>query len=649
MSRPGPGAWAARAAALLCALFGVASVARFAGLENLRPGSDGAPVRAFAFDDYALQYYYGRLGSRLLAESGSSAGYDPSFMAGYPKMGLYYPSSKPFELALFAFPGAEPALVFNRTVFALLASTPLLAWGAAALFRLAPAEQLVVVALAGVPHLLVPSAGLANPNARAQAASFYAILEAGGMAAFVFAASLALLVVALLARFLARGGAANALALGAAAPLLLAMHPTAGVLVAVPALVLYASALRRLPRWRHAALWGLGIWSVAANSFWLRGLWLYGHYAALGDFYSAGGEAHFAPPGGLWAPLRVAIPSPWPLSLAPPLGGLAGLALWWREGRRDLLRVFAPQIAFFFALAFYGAPLGLSLLGPARLTLPLCLFLLPPAAHAIAVGARAAWDGCARLGGRRGAWALRAAALALLASGGHSAGLPGKLWRPYALPALQEREGYETLGRGLLDFLREQTDRRGRLLHEETDRLSHRYYGTHLPALIPLETGLALAGGPAPHALLRQNHLRFIAGTFRGRPLGATPPAQMARTLDLYNVRWILCWSAPARRYFERQPGIQPVGTYDRFALYRVEAEPSWFLEGSGRVEARANRIELSELVPEAGRVTLKFHWLETLRSEPARELRPVPRLDDPVPFISILDPPPNLTIYNDS
>ena len=121
----------------------------------------------------------------------------------------------------------------------------------------------------------------------------------------------------------------------------------------------------------------------------------------------------------------------------------------------------------------------------------------------------------------------------------------------------------------------------------------------------------------------------------------------MARHLELYNVGWVLCWSPRARRYFEAYAEASRIDDFDRFTLYRIHREPSWFVRGSGRVHAVPNRIELSDLTADQGTVILKYHWLETLRSEPPRELRPVSLLGDPVPFISVIDPPRSLLIYN--
>ena len=616
--------------------FGTVSAGRVVGWSNL-----GGPtaVEPLAFDDYALQYYYGRLGSRFLAETGATYGYDPNFMAGYVKMPLYYPSSKPFEFSLFLQSqvlGIEPARAFNWTVFALLASLPLLALAAAWLFQLSLAECSVVLFLSVIPHNLVPMAG------------YYSIMEAAGMVSYVFTASLALVVVALVARTLEGGGWRIRVALALTAPLLFLCHLTAGVLVAVPISVLYVSRFRRTDAQTHATLWGVLLLAIALNWLWLRGFVLFGHYADVGDFYTRGGEDHFAPPGGWLAPFRVSVPTPWIISLIPPVFGAAGLALWWRERRMDRLLLFGPQIAFLFVLAFYGVHLGLSAIGPARITLPLGLALFFPAAHALVAAARAigGWIEARAPEGR--AQPLRIAALVAVGAGIVLSGLPEHAFRPYSLPELQHRNGYESTGRGLLDWLAQHTDASGRLLHEETDRLSHRYYGSHLPALIPLVAGVPLANGPAPHALVKHNYLRFIAGTFRGKRLGRVDRAEMSRHLALYNVQWVLCWSPAANQYFERHPKVSPLSTYDKFSLYRVELEPTYFAQGSGIVKARENRLELEQIEPQNGAITLKYHWLETLRTDPPRTIETVSYLDDPVPFIRVLDPPRELVIFSE-
>jgi hypothetical protein len=221
------------------------------------------------------------------------------------------------------------------------------------------------------------------------------------------------------------------------------------------------------------------------------------------------------------------------------------------------------------------------------------------------------------------------------------------LLRPYTLPQLERSAGTDTQAPALLAWLRDQTDSEGRILHEETDRLSHQYYGSHLAAVIPLRTGRLLAGGPAPHAHVVENSLRFIARTLRGRPINAWSDGELHEQLARYNVRWVLCWSPAAKQRFARLPQSTSVGVYDKFQLFRLETQPSWFFQGGGRLQIRGRRIVLSQLEPEQGAVAIMFHWLETLRTDPPRPLEPYPVEGEPAPFLLVRDAPARLEIYD--
>lgn len=629
------GRWTIRIATIACLALGVASVLRVVGPEKLGFGAGEGPVQPIAFDDYALQFYYGQLGARMLDEGGVTYGYDPSFMAGYPKTPIYYPSSKPYEYVLAAFSSGDPGRVFNWTVFGMLALLPLLIFGAAMNFGLSPGERLVAVGLSVIPHHLVPMAG------------FYGIMEAAGMVPYIFASVLSVYVVSLVDRFLASGERLTAVALLVAAPLLYRSHLTAVFLSAVPIGLVYLKHFRAAPWIRHAWLWGVLAAIVVANWSWIQGYLLYSHYADLGDFYTPEGSAHFVPKGGWLSPFHVYVASPAIVSLLPPVFGLIGLVLWWRRRQTDLLVIFGPQIAFLFVVSFYGAFLGLNALAPARITLPLGLYLFFPAAHAIAATATRVRGALTRVAPRIPEPALAAGALGLLGLTALLFVPSAKFWRPYTLPGLEQREGFEEHGMALIDWVGRNTDPDGRLLHEETDRDSHQYYGTHTASWIPYYTDLEMAGSPAPHALLKHNFLRFIAGTFRGRPLREATPRSLRRYFTLYNVRWLLAWRHGTKMRFDRLPFATRIGDYDKFSLYRIDIAPSWFVRGSGEIAVDGSRIELTRLTPEDGVVTLKYHWLESLRTDPPVAIEPVHLLDDPIPFISLKDPPSEVVIFD--
>jgi hypothetical protein len=630
------GRWTIRIATVACLVLGAASVLRVVGPERLGLGAGDGPVQPIAFDDYALQFYYGQLGARHLEEGGVTYGYDPKFMAGYPKTPVYYPSSKPFEYTLAFFADRDPGSVFNLVVFAMLALGPLLIFGAAVNFGLSPGERLAATALCIAPHLLVPMAG------------FYGIMEAAGMVPYIFASFLSVYVVSLVERFLARGERRTALALLVAAPLLYRTHLTAVFISAVPIAAIYLKRFREAPWIRHAWLWAVLVVIVTANWSWVQGYFLYNHYSDLSEFYTAEGSTHFVPKGGWLSPLRVYIASPAFMSLIPAIFGAIGLFAWSRARRTTELVVFAPQIAFLFIVSFYGAFLGLNPLAPARITLPLALYLCFPAAHGLALALGLACDRLDRAVPAVPRVVVVTGVVAACVSLVALSALPKTFWRPYTLPRLEQREGFSEHGMALIDWIDRNTDPSGRLLHEETDRDSHQYYGTHMPAWIPYYTDLEMAGSPAPHALLKHNFLRFIAGSFQGEPIRKVPARKLRSYFSLYNVRWVLCWRAGTRMRFDRLPFATLIDSYDKFALYQIEIPPSYFVQGSGKIAVDGSRIRLSELEPSDGVVTIKYHWLESLRTDPPLTIVPVQLLDDPIPYISLVDPPSEVVIYND-
>jgi len=617
--------------------FGVAAALRVVGFENLGFGRGEAAQQPIGFDDYALQFYYGRLGAENLRAGGVTFGYDPRFLAGYPKTPIYYPSSKPYEYLFSYFPRSDPGTVFNRTIFAMLALIPFILYGAAANFGMSRGERLAVVAMGCLPHFLVPSTG------------FYAIMEAAGMVSFIFASFLSVYVVSLVDRFLERGEALVGATLLAVAPWLYRSHLTAVVVSALPIAIVYLRRFRATPWPRHAWLILVALAILVANWSWIEGYLLYSHYSDLSEYYTPGGSKHFVPEGGWLAPFEVHVASPKLVSLVPPIFACVGLLAWWRAKRRALFAAFAPQIAFLFFVSYYGIHVGLNAIAPARITLPLAVFVFFPAAHGIALVATRLVAAFRRALPLAPHWAAPIGLSAIAGVALVVSGLPAKAWRPYTLPKLEEHEGLTEHGMALVRWLETNTDGSGRLLHEGSDdRVKHQYYGSHMPAWIPYFSDIQVAGGPAPNPLLKHNYLRFAAGSLTGRPIERIPARELRQLLRLYNVRWVLAWSPTSKYRLNRLGFVTRVEDYEKFTLFRVDTEPSWFLVGSGEASLDGSKIALRNVEAENGEIAIKYHWLESLRTDPPRAIEPRFALDDPVPFIAIQDPPREIVIYND-
>jgi hypothetical protein len=296
------------------------------------------------------------------------------------------------------------------------------------------------------------------------------------------------------------------------------------------------------------------------------------------------------------------------------------------------------------AFAFLGYGLrATSWTEPYRFVVPATVALAFPAAIGLAEGP-GRWMSAWR---RIWPWASPALALGLC------------LWSPIS-PSLPIRSGLSGEARGLVALLRSRVDPERRLLLEDSawelpesdwiENLSapgHRYFGTHLPSLLPELTGLELLNGAYVGApFIRHQTVRFESRRLDGRPIGEWSAAELRVLFDRYAVGHVLVWSDEARAALRAQPGLlAPDGALEELSLFRVMGPSSRFALGSGRVRSSLERLELDELEPEKGRVVIRYHFDSRLRSEPPLTVERVPVEGDPIGFIGLRDPPRHLRL----
>jgi len=201
----------------------------------------------------------------------------------------------------------------------------------------------------------------------------------------------------------------------------------------------------------------------------------------------------------------------------------------------------------------------------------------------------------------------------------------------------------------LMAWLSTNSDREGRILIEDSEYDSgHQFYGAHFPALFPEYVKREYLCGPRPMYPVKHSYASFTAGVLFEREIADYSLEELQQMFDLYNVKWIVCWSKTTKDFFDQHPDyLTLAGTVDRFSIYQVSREPSCFLKGSGKVKADYNRLELSQIHAEDNAIIISYHWMKQLRTEPERRLERVFLGGDPIGFIRILDPPSTLVVYN--
>lgn len=622
--------------------------------------------------DHAIHEYHGALGARFLTEHGTSWGYDPFFMAGYPETPVWDSSSN-LSILFQTLAGGRysPGAYKVGLLVCLVLTVAMIPAGARATGLGGPE-----VAVAAVLGWLVFWAGFSSDLWRT------------GLFAFEFASGGLVLLIGLALRFESGPSPGRWVALTAAGALLLFAHVTTPIL-ALGAVIGFALTAP----WRHGWRWSAALvlaalLVLAANAFWLVPLWRFRHIRSTSYIFMRTDSAWF---------LRDFLLDRTPdarLTLALLILSVPGLALWWRDGARVRAASFAGSAAVLLALFGFGSLWGVTqVLEPLRFRVPLAFLLTVPAASALcrATGRAARALG----GGRRGA--------AVVAVGGGVLLVGLVLATPVTFHITVIRflaawnrplvVGLQPEMHTLIRALRTRTDPSARILFEDQLRLLEvtDAESVHWTALLPFllkPDARQFIGGVYQTAFITHNKAASF-GDFQlgGRYVDEWTPRELDAYFDRYNVGWVVAWSPLSRFVFDRLPSAKPVVTLPRYStrgrpfnphprmvqviyqrggraaankylneaeglytIYRIERTPSFFLRGAGEVSSvDFNRVELSNVVPDGGEAVLSMHWQDTWRTDPPLEIGPAPVPDDPVPFVRIkLDRPlGRIVLYN--
>jgi hypothetical protein len=599
------------------------------GVGGLAGLNNGWPIWR---DDHPLYYHSALVTRAFLKSSGTTAGYDPRFMAGYPKSVVFPASSTLPELVVAAFGGNRPELAYKVYVLVAGAAVPWLIALACSLWRIPPAGAALAVML----HLLYVWT------------DFPINYVAFGMLPYFVAIPVALTALGSFARFLERRSLFRWLICTLLVSMAFLVHLTSLMVIVPGAALAYALKTRGGFResesasggcepagWRtHLAIWMIPVVVLALNSFWwLPGLWL----------ASTKGASDFAffHPEGVFYRLANILWSEAPIQAVLLAIGLPGL---WIVARRNAilgsaLAGFAAGGLFWGYLA--GGIRSLDFLQPGRQTYALY------SALAIAGGTllvelhrrlRAGIGGVAHLD-----WWLIAGAILIgvrLFGYGVYESVRTRLWQgePFltSRPSPRLRWVVERVGRHVKPGERLLYEEGGKDLPGIRDPFDHgRFSG-----ILAERTGVELIGGPYLYAALQTNFTQFGEGKLCGHPNWTR--SDFLRYAKLYRPNAILCWSPHARRFCRENADLVRVLEEDGPLLIgRIVGFEGAFIEGSGRVVAEAGKIHLRELTPGLdGSVVLRYHSVPCLTTRPKVACEPEYREDDPVPFIRLRPPP---------
>jgi len=597
---------------------------------NLAAIIDHNPILS---DDHSYHFYYSLLGSRFLTHHHTTWGYDPHFMAGYPKTILSDPSNKIVEvLSAFLF-FMTPAVVFKITILLTIVLVPIIVYHTCKNMELTIGQSMIGVVLGtGYWWLGMPYEKIAC-----------------GLFSFIFAAYLCPFIYSVIYRFFLRREFFVGILTLITTPLAFLIHPTTPIILMVPLLLLYLGSLKRLSTRIHFTLVLTLVLTIVVNWFWIKPLlelYQFYHYRTnLSQFLQSSGL------GGFIADYFTKNQN---IELLLLVFGLLGLYLW--RLRKEHLKYISlgGAVIFLWFLSYYGSLLTLTTeLQPLRFMIPLHSFLTVPAAFGIWWSITTIKDTYAK----RDLLTVMSLILIML--------IPLFARKMYAIAFAFRSQPFgrpfttsmHPGNKALIKWIIEKTTKEGRILIEDSGFFDtqgkdkcvwgHQYYLTHFPALLPYYTGREFIGGPYPYSIIRHHFAEFHDGILFKKEIDTLSLPALKHYFDLYNIKWIICWSKKSQDFFNKYPHyLLKDDKVDKFYTYTVNRTPSYFYKGEGQIISDYNKLQLTE-VKSQGEIIIKYHWLKYLKTDPPRPLEKVMIMDDPIGFIKIHNPPSSIVVYN--
>lgn len=607
------------------------------------PVDDLIGGRPFASPDYQTHFRQTTVLTRVVERFGKLWAYDPGMLAGHPVGLIFDVDNKAHFLFSYALhkAGLKLGAAFNLFTVVSCLLAPLSLWFAGRMFRLRPNEQLWTLAF-GVLLWHLDSSGSA---------------WRGGMISFSTASHLSLAVLGLFYRLAhaeeQRDRWRYLLPLLLLLPLTLLTHVWSFAILVVPMVGLYLRSWRRLGRGGHLSVWGLALFSLGANMYWL--------YPALlhHDLISSSGVVGQANPlyiisdwfDLLVSPINTGFSIPHTLFRFAAICG-AALSLWrWRRERDDRYFIAALTLGYLFFMAYAA-----SLIPLLKETEPY-RFVLPGSLAAGIFGAVwwartcsvQRWKGVSR--------PIKACVVVLLilllprvvehltyfypeiapsaqlppivvrrTAAAPTTTLPREVRGPDWLPQTYRMR---SAGKNILKlarYLETECTEEGRVLVQHWAVAEFLGWATDKPVI----------GGFPDRRLIHE------AANLLRRPTDPRFHGQeLANYLVRYNIRYLVLTN-PVPALEKRRDLLEPKGMVFPNRVYRVRHTANYVARGSGKVRAGLNRIEVTKArpAPNSQSMLLRFHHMSSLHCRPNCKVLRTKIPHDPVGFITVVGQP---------
>ncbi len=600
-----------------------------------------------AFHDHPMHFHNAVASQTFLREHRMTAGYDPYFMAGYPKSVISDPSGTVIECFVALFPRKHAAFAYKLFLLIAMGSLPLWIAIATALWG-GKIDAVVAGTLLFLIYLWV--------DFPLQYAGF-------GMTSFLLMVPFGALSLRLIDLYVHRGGYTRWLYAVLGSVMVVFLHPLSVFTVAPAAALASLGAMIQAQRdhlgfsiSRTVGLFLIPVLTILLNAFWwIPALWFYEgrDSRGLGFFHP---EPVLDRVGQIFG---LAEPAQHPIQAFLLGAGLIGLVVSTGQRNSGKLALGAYIGAGLFWGYAAGAFRSLDPFEPGRNT----YVVYTGASIAVGLG-----FGLLRSKLKTGNPRIdRIVVLSLLVIGLRyfgadlSRAVQARIGRslipvlttveedgsPITLrfPKNEAQPFLSSAPTNELNWLVEEIQSNfgpgDRIFYEEggasTDRLPDLFRGRRFGGLLPTLTGVEVIGGPFLHVPIRENYAQIGMGKLLDDEDWNSESFDNAARL--YGPSGIVCWSPGAREFIGANPEqFQVLSTLGPLQIVRVLAEGGKTIQGDAEVKGSFGRLEV---IPEVGEdvdelIILRYHFVPGLRTDPPVALQPVEVAGDPVPMIGL-------------
>lgn len=293
--------------------------------------------------------------------------------------------------------------------------------------------------------------------------------------------------------------------------------------------------------------------------------------------------------------------------------GFFGIYFWRKE--KEICVLFLMTSIFYFIYSYFGSFINIiSFFQPQRVIVPLTFLLILPSVKAIqyiVIKVKPHKE-----------YIIIFVILLLFFNFFKTSDLYLKIRRNEIQEILDRRiiTSIPTDVQNIMSWIKTNTTSEARILIENGEPFLCKPYGGCVVALFPYFTNREFIVAPLPGASLKKEFIPdFYEGKLFNKNVTNFSSTELDEYFNTYNIKWIVVWSNMSKNVFDNSSQVSKIEQIGVFSIYETNIQPTFFLKGSGVINANYDKIMISNATE--GEIIIKYNFFRELKTDPILEI----------------------------